>query len=713
MPSGCVRKPSSRFLKLLDDLRDCHLQELDNALPSWLLEEVVTSRSELSRLDFPPPGSCGSQSSGHGSQQPVHVNDVVWQEDDHQVPAEPIMRDLPSSGDVLEVKDNLQWLSVGSTDQDPKEDSERPCLQEGATGTTLDADSPVCTREQTVHIDSGTGGDSLALALMDVWKNCKDPTQTLRETTSMDLEAFTAMADHEDVEEVVAGACGLFVAFPGSKTRLCWDLLGGLLIFYDLISIPLGFFDPPEVPFTIFMDWFTLLFWTLNVPATLTVGYIEDGLTIIDPKQIFRHYMKTWFAIDLFTLVPDWIFTIVASGGVGDSVRLLRTLRLTRTVRLLRLVKLRRIIQSITDSLDSEYSSLVFNIIKMMVILCAVNHAIACAWFGIGTIHNGTPTISWIKQSDIENASLTRQYLTSLHWSLTQFTPASMSVEPVTEGERAFAVCVLLFALVGFAYVVGSITGSLAQLRALTEKTSKEFWLLRRFLRRNTVPKTLGLRIQRYLEHMHGQQQITMSMQQVALLSMLSKQLMDELQCSINLPQLNVHPLFLHLKETSFITMSRLAKEAVSRSHMARGDTLFLPDQHATCMYMVASGSLHYKRSSILGSVPGHKIEVSEKFELVSAMEDWLSEPALWTADWYHHGQAIAQSECEILTIPSSIFADVLNRVKPVAAMVAAYGRHFMVWLEELRSQNMLSDVIQGDEVGDLIASFIPNHIVN
>lgn len=89
-------------------------------------------------------------------------------------------------------------------------------------------------------------------------------------------------------------------------------------------------------------------------------------------------------------------------------------------------------------------------------------------------------------------------YLVSLHWSLTQFTPAGMDVTPTNEVERGFTIGVVVFALVGFAYVVGSITASLAQLRTMSEEASKDFWQMRRFLNQNSVDHNLAARIQRF-----------------------------------------------------------------------------------------------------------------------------------------------------------------------------------------------------------------------
>lgn len=54
-----------------------------------------------------------------------------------------------------------------------------------------------------------------------------------------------------------------------------------------------------------------------------------------------------------------------------------------------------------------------------------VNHFIACGWYAVGTIDFDQGSWTDALRS---TPSLGYQYTTSLHWSLTQFTPASMEV---------------------------------------------------------------------------------------------------------------------------------------------------------------------------------------------------------------------------------------------------------------------------------------------
>ncbi|CAJ1419530.1 unnamed protein product [Effrenium voratum] len=307
-------------------------------------------------------------------------------------------------------------------------------------------------------------------------------------------------------------------------------MIGGMLIMYDLFAVPLQAFNPPETPALLAMDWITLVFWTVNVGASLTTGYVQEGNTIMDPHLIAKRYLKTWCIVDFVVLGPDWVFTIIATDSTNEAMadlsKMPRIVRLARVVRLLRLVRLKRLFEQIEDALDSEYYSVLFNIFKMMLLLFTVNHVIACGWYALADAYRLEPGANtWMETWNMEHYDWVHLYLVSLHWSLTQFTPAGMDVTPTNPVERGFTIGVVVFALVGFAYVVGSITASLAQLRTMSEEASKDFWQMRRFLNQNCVDHTLAARIQRFVEYAYTRQQKTMSVNQVKVLSLLSKQL--------------------------------------------------------------------------------------------------------------------------------------------------------------------------------------------
>ena len=123
------------------------------------------------------------------------------------------------------------------------------------------------------------------------------------------------------------------------------------------------------------------------------------------------------------------------------------------------------------DLINSESVDILFNIVQMIVYLLAVNHFLACSWYATSFIGAGN---SWVKHHGFENEHWSYQYVTSFHWAITQFTPSSMHVQPQNIYERTFCVIVVISGLVGFSYLVGSITGSLAELRRMKEDAIKQ-----------------------------------------------------------------------------------------------------------------------------------------------------------------------------------------------------------------------------------------------
>jgi len=494
------------------------------------------------------------------------------------------------------------------------------------------------------------------------------------------------------------------IAYPSSPSRLAWDFIGAAFIFWDLVMIPMvQAFDPPTELWLQVIDWITLGFWTLNVPMSLMVGYVQEGVTVMVPWLILKRYFSTWLFIDLMVVVPDWIFTALevhattsSAHTAGNSVKLLRILRLLRMVRLLRLLKLRKVLARINEMIDTEHTSIIANICKMILLLLLITHFIACAWFSIGssTVEEKT----WLLHYELQGELWYYQYFTALHWSITQFTPASMEITPRNLSERVFTIAVVVFALVGFSYVVGSITGSLTQLRGLHEDQSKQFWDLRRYLKQNKVPQVLSTRIQTYLEHAWTTQHSRLPVKSVKILSLLSEQLTCELQCELYVPYTSVHPFFEHLNEMSRVTMSRIANLGIVRKALAREDTLFHPSEEATHMYIVALGRLKYVRIERCGTELGT--------ENVDKGEDWIAESVLWIRSWPHIGRLTAMTESDLLCVDPRIFGEVIS-LNPAAHMFAqTYCRNFLEWLRSVPPEE-LSDISQGEIIGDQIRGFM------
>jgi len=550
--------------------------------------------------------------------------------------------------------------------------------------------------------DGQTAGGE-GIALRDIWQvQLGGSTSMVRPSVRSRRTYDSAMSDPSSPSERAhSGFVRHLISSPDSHLSVGWNLFGAVLIFYDSIRIPMGVFNFQEGAFVVAMDWLVMLFWTVSLFLSFLTGYVEDGVTIMVPWKIALHYLRTWFFLDLLVTIRDWVFALTNLGAddtndASLSLRFLRILRLMRVVRLLRIMKLRWILVSLNDRTTSEYSAILWNIFKMFGVMLLTSHFVSCAWFYVADSSRDLGD-TWISVHGFEGDGWFYVYLTAFHWSITQFTPASMHVQPQNVPERLFTIVVVVFALVGFSYMVGSITGSLAQIRSMHEDAAKQFWNVRRYLRQNRVPTALSLRIQRNLEHAWQKQKLHMSVSKITMFSLLSEQLRNELYLSLSVPVLSAHPLFSHLKEHSSITLNRLATTAISRKFLARHDFLFLPGEDATHMYFAEQGRLEYVRVDAQGK---------ERTEHVAKGEDWISEAVLWTPAWVHLGVLNAETECDVLQIDAGKFSGVVRINPEVHRLVSAYAGHFVAWINSQRAED-LSDITQGEAMVDTLKSFI------
>merc|ERR1711966_117951 len=165
--------------------------------------------------------------------------------------------------------------------------------------------------------------------------------------------------------------------------------------------------------------------------------------------------------------------------------------------------------------------------------------------------------------------------------------------------------------------------------------------------------------------------------------------------------QLNFHPFLAKLCVFSNVTVQRLSNSALEHKLLAEGDRLFLPGEAATHMYIVVKGKFRYTKMTSSGQTVTEDVDNGE---------DWIAEPVLWTESWLHRGLLMAVEESDNLMIDARKFCDMVKLNPQAYLFTSGYARNFLDWLNE-ESLDALSDISQGEIVGDMCKSFIPTDI--
>eukprot|EP00931_Biecheleriopsis_adriatica_P100462 TRINITY_DN7577_c0_g1_i2.p1 TRINITY_DN7577_c0_g1~~TRINITY_DN7577_c0_g1_i2.p1 ORF type:complete len:671 (+),score=99.32 TRINITY_DN7577_c0_g1_i2:23-2014(+) len=606
---------------------------------------------------------------------------------------------MPSKGDTFEVDFAEDEIPAERSEVAPREEG-KPELARADTSTTS-------------VLRSGNATNGLKFKPRKNWDASEEqevsvtPSRLSRSMSQMSIsqllmsKASPSMMASRAFKRARCGSWSL-VQPPGSVHKVVWDVIGALLIMYDMIHIPLTAFTQSISTTELAIDWLCLGFWTLDMPMTMTVGFIKNGKQVLQPRSVISNYVRGWMVLDMVIVLPDWIFSVIMSSQAGATVRLLRILRLVRVLRLMRLLKLAWLLESFEDMLSSEASGIVFRIIRMIAILLIVNHLLASVWFMVSDLNSHSDEPSWLKELGVDQEPWEAQYVLCFHWAITQFTPSSKPrIQPTNLAERWLAVGVVIFALVGFSYIVGNISAGLSQLRSLSEERSREFWKLRRYLRNNAIPLRLSVRIQRYLEHSFDRQRAGASSKGVKVLSMLSTSLQDELHHAIRTPIVCWHPLFRSLDQNFKPISQHVTGSAMHCRYLANHDVLFVAGEQASTMSFVRFGALLYIRQTDSGK------EVMDK-EPVASPDVWISEPAVWTPSWRHFGRLVAKEETNLIVLDATKFSAVAGMHVAAANMIKTYAWNYISWLSE-DDEDSLSDIMRGSDsiMSSLLEGFL------
>lgn len=246
-----------------------------------------------------------------------------------------------------------------------------------------------------------------------------------------------------------------------------------------------------------------------------------------------------------------------------------------------------------------------------------------------------------------------------------------MEVFPQNVNERMYAVINLTFAMVVFASFVSSCTAGMTRLRNLQAESLEQGLMLRRFLTENNVSPGLACRVTRYIDIARFVHKRRVQRNQVKRLCWLSGPLNIELSREVAAPYLTVHHTFKRYAKTNDCAMNQLCFTAITTLSLSKSDALFHCYLEAEHMFFLTTGTLYYRRASIL-----------KCGQLTTNVErnGWCVEAVLWMP-WNHHGTMRALTECDVMTLSSKQFRNVTVQYPHTLREAARYAQ---IFLEEL-----------------------------
>nr|CAD7259924.1 unnamed protein product [Timema shepardi] len=231
---------------------------------------------------------------------------------------------------------------------------------------------------------------------------------------------------------------------------------------------------------------------------------------ILDPKLIAKHYLKTWFFLDLISSIPlDYIFLIFNQDfsesfqilHAGRALRILRLAKLLSLVRLLRLSRLVRYVSQWEEVYFLNMASVFMRIFNLICMMLLIGHWSGCLQFLVPMLQ-GFPPNSWVAINELQEAFWLEQYSWALFKAMShmlcigygRFPPQSLTDMWLTMLSMiSGATCYALF--------LGHATNLIQSLDSSRRQYREKVKQVEEYMAYRKLPREMRQRITEYFEH--------------------------------------------------------------------------------------------------------------------------------------------------------------------------------------------------------------------
>ena len=135
----------------------------------------------------------------------------------------------------------------------------------------------------------------------------------------------------------------------------------------------------------------------------------DGGALVKNLRMIRINYLKSWFLLDLLSVIP-WEILQDLDFGNGEyfaTFKFVRLIRILRMLKLLRIIKATRLYSHYESTLSWSYAYI--SLLKYSCILIFVGHWMACMWIMTAAMQDDT-THTWLDASKRGGPSQNRSF---------------------------------------------------------------------------------------------------------------------------------------------------------------------------------------------------------------------------------------------------------------------------------------------------------------
>ncbi|BDA48837.1 Potassium/sodium hyperpolarization-activated cyclic nucleotide-gated channel [Coccomyxa sp. Obi] len=288
---------------------------------------------------------------------------------------------------------------------------------------------------------------------------------------------------------------------PLSNFRRYWDLTAIALTIHTVLVLPFraaffwDYYRELEAHHTILeqlqVDWmlatelFIDLFFLSDILLNFNTGYIADQVLVMERHLVRRHYLRTWFVLDLIASVP---MDLLLRGRRFDI------LRLPRLLKVIRIMHYRTLTQTVHDlrrtPIVSSISRFHIQILQMFLFVFIWVHWDACLQYECAC------SGCWVYASGLSDRGIYEKYTWAVLKAWSETVSAGYGAQdPVTAFDCWMTTASLFTGMCIWTFLGGIVTTLLIHLNAASSEYTAKITALNQYMAHRRLPQGLRQRI--------------------------------------------------------------------------------------------------------------------------------------------------------------------------------------------------------------------------
>jgi CRP-like cAMP-binding protein len=386
-----------------------------------------------------------------------------------------------------------------------------------------------------------------------------------------------------------------------SKFLKIWSVLLFLILLYTLTVTPyLVCFIENVEPSLDYFNLFVDIFFCFDIMVNMCLAYKNnEGVLVTKKGEIVKHYLKTWFFIDLVSSIP---FQFIEQRYIKNNYnKLFRLLRLPRLYKLFKVFRMNRLI-----GIFKKYSCVkkflhiirdhsgILNLFKFSITVTILVHIMGCLWYFTAKYNDFNPD-TWVTRHGYINSDTTTLYITSIYFVFTTLTTVGYGdIVAFTTEERIFALIIMSFGSAFYSYTISNLSTIMASIDSRTLNMKARISALNEFSKATKLPEDLKQRIKSHIL-LNYEENIFSWFDLDALMNELPSNLRNDV--SLQMYHSTVSKIFFFQdKDPGFISYMVPKLRSIS---LQPGDTLYKEHDYPDEVYFMTRGKVNLLISDI------------------------------------------------------------------------------------------------------------------